>query len=162
MIRLMKMIKTLSLILVAMVTLNVASAAINVYEFDNEVDQRRFQSLISELRCPTCQNQSIAESNALSAQTMKDLTYELIVDGRSDAEIVGFMVERYGDFATYNPPVKPVTWVLWFGPVVILLLILGYVLFIRRPKETKVPSGSELSADETARLNEILQKDETL
>ncbi|HIW06308.1 MAG TPA: cytochrome c-type biogenesis protein CcmH [Candidatus Ignatzschineria merdigallinarum] len=135
-------------------------ASVNLYEFSNSVDERRFQSLTRELRCPKCQNQNIADSDAPLAQDMRDLTYDMIIDGQADAQIIAFMVERYGDFVMYNPPVKPVTWLLWFSPFVLLVLILGIVFFAkgRKKKPTTIAGTPELSSEEQARLNEILQR----
>ncbi len=135
-------------------------ASVNLYEFSNSIDERRFQSLTRELRCPKCQNQNIADSDAPLAQDMRDLTYEMIIDGQADAQIIAFMVDRYGDFVMYNPPVKPVTWLLWFSPFVLLLLILGIVFFAkgRKKKPATTVETPELSAEDQARLNEILQR----
>lgn len=136
-------------------------AGLDLYPFSNEVDERRFQSLTRELRCPKCQNQNIADSDAPLAKDLRDYTYSMILDGRADSEIIGFMVDRYGDFVTYNPPVKPVTWLLWFGPGGMLALILGYIFFFRKPKKTpEVEPTRSLSADDRARLEKILQSKE--
>ncbi|WP_239990287.1 cytochrome c-type biogenesis protein [Ignatzschineria cameli] len=146
--------------LVLLLTSGASFASVNLYEFNNPVDERRFQSLTRELRCPKCQNQNIADSDAPLAQDMRDLTYDMIIDGQADAQIINFMVERYGDFVMYNPPVKPVTWLLWFSPFVLLLLILVLVFFAKRRKpaviaETATP---ELTAEDQARLDEILTR----
>lgn len=134
-------------------------ASINLYEFNNPVDERRFQSLTRELRCPKCQNQNIADSDAPLAQDMRDLTYDMIIDGQADAQIITFMVDRYGDFVMYNPPVKPVTWLLWFSPFVLLVLILAIVFLFRGKKKEKVkPDAVTLTAEDQQRLQEILKR----
>ena len=135
-------------------------ASVNLYEFSNPIDERRFQSLTRELRCPKCQNQNIADSDAPLAQDMRDLTYDMIIDGQADAQIVAYMVDRYGDFVMYNPPVKPVTWLLWFSPFVLLVFILAIVFFAKGRKKKPVASREQavLSAEDQARLNEILQR----
>ncbi|UNM95462.1 cytochrome c-type biogenesis protein CcmH [Ignatzschineria rhizosphaerae] len=135
-------------------------ASVNLYEFSNSIDERRFQSLTRELRCPKCQNQNIADSDAPLAQDMRDLTYDMIIDGQADAQIIAFMVDRYGDFVMYNPPVKPVTWLLWFSPFVLLVFILGVVFLAkgRKRKPQVVTETTTLSAEDQARLNEILQR----
>lgn len=147
----------LFLLTFCLIALNVSYGAVNVYEFDNALDEKRFHSLISELRCPTCQNQNLAESDSLSAKAMKDLTYSLIKDGRGDGEILDIMVDRYGDFVTYNPPFKPLTWGLWLTPVIILVLLVSYVLFFRRPKEKKNLLEPYLSPTEKAKLHALLE-----
>lgn len=93
------------------------------YPFEREVDAIRFKSLSQELRCPTCQNQNIADSNSPIAKSLKDQLYQLIKDGESDQAIRIFMTDRYGDFILYSPPFKPVTYLLWFGPLMILVLM---------------------------------------
>lgn len=94
--------------------------AINAYEFASPEQENRFRVLISELRCPKCQNQTLADSDAPLARDLKDLVHEKILAGESDAQILAFMHKRYGDFILYRPPVKPSTWLLWFGPAVLL------------------------------------------
>jgi len=96
-------------------------AAIDVYEFDDPQQTEEFHVLMQELRCPKCQNQNIADSNAGLAKDIKDRAYKLLREGRSKEDITAYMVERYGDFITYRPPVTKNTWVLWFGPFVLLL-----------------------------------------
>lgn len=84
--------------------------------------EARIQSMSEVLRCLVCQNQSVAESSAGLAQDLKQQIREQIEAGRTDQEVVDYMVARYGDFVLYEPPVKPVTWLLWFGPLLLLLL----------------------------------------
>ena len=96
-------------------------------------DEARYQALINELRCLVCQNQSIAESNAPLAADLREQVRKQIEAGRSDAEIVAFLTDRYGDFVLYRPPFKARTWLLWLGPFLALLAGAGLVaLFIRR------------------------------
>lgn len=110
-----------------------AWAAIEAYEFDDPVDERRFRDLVFELRCPKCQNQNISDSNAPLAADLRRKVHDMIRDGRGDDEIVAYLVERYGDFVTYRPPLKPVTWLLWFGPFAALAAAgLGLALWVRR------------------------------
>ncbi|GGZ92691.1 cystathionine gamma-synthase [Ignatzschineria ureiclastica] len=137
-----------------------AFSSVNLYEFKNPVDEQRFQTLTRELRCPKCQNQNIADSDAPLAQDMRDLTYNMIIDGQADAQIINFMVDRYGDFVMYNPPVKPITWLLWFSPVVLLLLILALVFGVKgRKKATKTTEAvAALSEEEQSRLQKILKE----
>lgn len=109
-----------------------AMAAIDVYQFDNPQQEARFRVLTEELRCPKCQNQSIADSDADLARDMRDRVHTMIVEGKSDAEIVDYFVSRYGDFVSYRPPVNARTSVLWLIP---LLMLLGgglLILFLLR------------------------------
>lgn len=135
----------------------VAHAAIDTYEFPNEAERQRFRSLTTELRCPKCQNQDIADSNAPIAADLRKQIYEQLQQGKSDEQIVDYMVDRYGDFVRYKPPVNARTWLLWFGPAALLglgVLVVG-VLVARRRRSAVGPSAS-LSAEEQARLNQLL------
>lgn len=95
---------------------------IDVYEFDDATQEARYYALIDELRCPKCQNQNLANSDAPIAQDLKKTTYELIKAGSSDDEIRQFMQVRYGDFINYKPPINSATYVLWFLPPFVLII----------------------------------------
>lgn len=90
-------------------------------EFRDAAEERRFHALTSELRCVMCQNQSLADSNAAIAQDLRREVFHLMREGRSDAEIKAFLVERYGEFVLYRPPFAGDTLLLWLGPAVVLL-----------------------------------------
>ena len=108
-------------------------AAIDLYQFDDTAQQDRFHRLTEELRCPKCQNQSIADSDAEIARDMRERVARMIREGRSNEEIVQFFVARYGDFVSYRPPVNEPTAILWVGPVALLILGgLGILLLARR------------------------------
>jgi cytochrome c-type biogenesis protein CcmH len=111
------------------------SAAIDVYKFDDPEKEQRFHQLAFELRCPKCQNQNIADSNAEIAQDLRTKIYQMLNAGKNDNEIVDYMVERYGDFVLYEPRVKPQTYLLWYGPGLFLLLGLIVVFFIIRSRK---------------------------
>lgn len=110
-----------------------ASAAIEPLPFESELEERRFQALAEELRCTVCQNQSLIDSDAPLARDLRQVLFTQLRDGRSDQEIRQFMVDRYGDFVLYRPPMKGHTVLLWFGPVVLLLgSLAGVAVIIRR------------------------------
>lgn len=141
-----------------------ASAAIDVYEFDSKAEQERFRRLTEELRCPKCQNQNIADSDAEISLDMRELTYRMMIEeGKSNEEIVGFLVERYGDFVRYKPPVDKRTYVLWYGPFVVLglaLLVLA-VLVLRRRKTVAAASAAgkgSLSEAEQQRIQQLIEQ----
>ena len=90
--------------------------------FQSSGEEQRFHALTSELRCVMCQNQSLADSNAMVARDLRREVLGLMHDGKSDAEIKQFLVQRYGEFVLYRPRVERNTWLLWFGPA---LLVLG-------------------------------------
>lgn len=137
-----------------------AWAAIDAFEFNTPAQEQQYRTLIEELRCPKCQNQNIADSNAPLAADLRQKVYEMIQAGRDNTEIKDYMVQRYGDFVTYRPPLKPLTWPLWFGPlgsVVIVGIILG--LWIRRRSRQIEPAM--LSEAEQARLANLLEDDQS-
>lgn len=96
--------------------------------FATHEQEERFKKLTEELRCLVCQNQNLADSDALLAHDLKSEVHEMLLAGRTDEQIKQFMVERYGDFVLYRPPVQTNTYVLWLGP---LLLLLGGAWFLR-------------------------------
>ncbi|WP_373388140.1 cytochrome c-type biogenesis protein [Pseudomonas alcaligenes] len=138
----------------------VARAAIDTYEFKDEVERERFRSLTEELRCPKCQNQNIADSNAPIATDLRREIYRMLDDGRSDKEIVDFLVMRYGDFVMYKPPLDSRTWLLWYGPFGLLGLgaVVLCVLVLRRRKVERAPAQVALSAAERERLDALLKE----
>lgn len=89
--------------------------------FRDHAEETRFRALVTELRCVMCQNQSLADSNALVAQDLRREVLALMREGRSDAQIEDYLVARYGEFVLYKPRVEERTWLLWFGPVALLL-----------------------------------------
>jgi cytochrome c-type biogenesis protein CcmH len=89
--------------------------------FTNVAEEKRFHALVSELRCVMCQNQSLADSNAQIARDLRNEVLELMRRGKSDAQIKEFLVARYGEFVLYRPQVESKTWLLWFGPALVLL-----------------------------------------
>ncbi|MGX2948066.1 cytochrome c-type biogenesis protein [Frederiksenia canicola] len=115
-------------------------AAIETHQFDNAQQEADYRSLIQELRCPQCQNNNIADSNATIATDMRYKTLELLKQGKSKDEVVHYMVERYGNFVTYDPPLTPATVLLWLMP---LLLIVGGFWLIRRKKAVPQAVSSE-------------------
>ena len=137
-----------------------AHAAIDTYEFRDEVERERFRSLTAELRCPKCQNQNIADSDAPIATDLRREIYRMLDDGRSDKEIVDFLVMRYGDFVMYRPPLDSRTWLLWYGPFGLLglgAIALG-VLVLRRRKVEAAPEQAVLSSAERERLDALLKE----
>jgi cytochrome c-type biogenesis protein CcmH len=113
-------------------------------QFRDAAEEARFQALTHELRCVMCQNQSLADSNAQIAQDLRREVLVLMQQGRSDAQIKQFLVERYGEFVLYRPQVQAGTWLLWFGPL--LLLALGGLLMwrvVRRRGGRQVPLPDE-------------------
>lgn len=100
-----------------------------LYPLDTPKQDAQFTHLLRELRCLVCQNQDLADSNAGLAKDLREEVYTLVKEGKSDDEIVNYLTARYGDFILFNPPVKAVTALLWFGPL--LFLFLGIFIFWR-------------------------------
>jgi cytochrome c-type biogenesis protein CcmH len=140
--------------------IGVARAAIDTYQFKDEVERERFRGLTEELRCPKCQNQNIADSNAPIATDLRREIFRMLEEGRSDKEIVDFLVMRYGDFVMYKPPLDSRTWLLWYGPFGLLGLgaIVLAVLVLRRRKVEAAPEQVALSAAERERLDALLKQ----
>ncbi|PTQ89359.1 cytochrome c-type biogenesis protein [Agitococcus lubricus] len=130
-------------------------AAIEVYDFQTPAEERRFHALMDELRCPKCQNQNLAGSDAPIAKDLKQRTYELMQDGKSDQEIRQYMIDRYGDFISYKPPVRSTTFILWFGPFLLLVTVIAVLIWKKR---RAVAPASHLSAEESARLALLLKR----
>jgi cytochrome c-type biogenesis protein CcmH len=118
--------------------------------FRNDAEEQRFRDLTSQLRCVMCQNQSLADSNAQIAHDLRIEILRMMREGKSDAQIKQFLVERYTDFVLYQPEVKPMTWLLWFGPALVLLVGAGVVVVVVRKHGTKLPAGEprDLPEDE--------------
>ena len=116
--------------------------------------EQRFKALIAELRCLVCQNQSLADSNADLAVDMRREVHKMMEQGATDAEIVQFLVDRYGDFVRYRPPVKSTTLLLWFGPFLLLAIGLAVVLAAVRHHKTVQPQSMDKSQQQ--RVRELL------
>jgi cytochrome c-type biogenesis protein CcmH len=134
-----------------------AQAAIETYRFESPAQEARYKHLINELRCLVCQNQNLADSDAELAQDLRRKTYEMLKTGKSDREILDYMVERYGDFVLYRPPLKGTTAALWVGPFVILavgVVVLLRVITRRRDEPTETDDAAAL-----ARVERLLAAD---
>lgn len=135
--------------LIAICVLSLGSALANEAAplADDPVTEQRLISISEEMRCLVCQNESLAGSRSDLANDLRREIRILIKEGKSDDQIRSFMVERYGDFVLYRPPVKPVTWLLWIGPFVILVIgIAGLLMYLRR-RNNAVPTVTLTDAD---------------
>ena len=113
--------------------------------FESALEETRFHALTAELRCVMCQNQSLADSDAQIAVDLRREILQLIRDGRSDSEIRDFLVQRYGEFVLYRPAVSPATWLLWFGP---LLVLAGGALVVWRIAHARAPDATVAHDDQ--------------
>ncbi len=146
-------LKLITLVLLSY-SLMVVAAPIETFKFDSPKTEKVFHKLSEELRCLVCQNQNIAESNADLAKDLRLEIYTMLSNGKSEDEVIGFMVDRYGDYVLYRPPVKPLTWMLWFGPAIVFVISLIFVVrFLKRQSKRK--QVESLSEEEIERIKNL-------
>ena len=124
----------------------VHAQAIEPMPFASHAQEVRFQQLTAQLRCPMCQNETLADSNAPIARDLRNQIFQLMQQGKSDEEIKQYLVARYSDYVLYDPPLKPGTMLLWFGPLMILLGGAGVVLMAIR-KRSRAGIVADTSSD---------------
>lgn len=134
-------------------------AAVDAFEFDTPEQQERFRRMSNDFRCPMCQNTNLTGSGGGVAEDLRREVYLMIMDGKTDYEIEQFMFERYGDFIFYKPRLTTNTLLLWFGPL-LFLLIGGFIVYriIRRAQPVEREAASELDTNEKERLRRLLRK----
>ncbi|MBE9538598.1 MAG: cytochrome c-type biogenesis protein CcmH [Proteobacteria bacterium] len=137
---------------------NVSYAVIETYEFSSSSLEQRYRQLSVELRCPKCQNQNIADSNAPIAQDLRKLLYKQLEAGASDEEILDYMVSRYGEFVRYKPRFSGVTLMLWLMPVALLLGAIIILFSVLRGSRKEEAAGG-ISAEEQRQLDKLLEND---
>lgn len=141
--------------------LNLAQAAIEELDFASAQDRARYEKLVEELRCPKCTSGNLAGSDAPIAADLRAEIYKQIEAGRTDEEIQSFMTARYGDFILYRPPLKPGTVLLWFGPLLFLLVGLFIVRRMVRANNSELAgeggSDAALSSEEQRKLDALLR-----
>ncbi len=132
----------------------VAAFTLEEFAFEDPAQTDSFRDLIGKLRCLVCQNESLAGSQAGVAQDLREEVYRMMQEGKTEDDIIAFLVARYGDFVLYEPPLKPSTYLLWLGPF--LFIALGGYLLVRAIRRKQAEPEQELSADERARLKQLL------
>lgn len=131
------------------------NAAENQYQFDSASQEQLFKELTMELRCPKCQNQNIADSDAVVAKDLRDKVLELVKEGNQKQEVVDYMIDRYGYFVHYKPPVTPLTLLLWILPLA--FVIIGFVvIWVRQKRQVNTHSG--WSENDEAKLTKLIAK----
>ena len=105
--------------------------------------EQRYYDLLHSLRCLVCQNQSLADSEAGLAGDLRAEVHKMLEQGLSDAAIYTYMTDRYGDYVLYKPPIKPHTYALWFGPFMLLLLILASLLIVIKKRAKQIPPNEK-------------------
>ncbi|WP_395763749.1 cytochrome c-type biogenesis protein [Stutzerimonas balearica] len=156
------MMRSLLAVFVGLLISLVAYGAIDTYEFRDEAERERYRTLTEELRCPKCQNQNIADSNAPIAMDLRKEIFRMLEEGQSNDQIIDYLVARYGDFVRYRPPVTKTTLLLWYGPAALLILGLGVLalIIVRRRRVDSTPAAQTLTEAERQRLASLLDKKE--
>ena len=133
-------------------------AQVDTFEFDNDEQQGRFRQLSNELRCPMCQNTNLSGSTGGVAEDLRREIHRMILEGMSNEEIEQFMFERYGDFIFYKPRLRAETILLWFGPLLFLIIggFIAYGIFRRANSVDQV--AVDLDEEQEAKLNELVGK----
>lgn len=153
-------VKNLSYMLTALLCLFFSYSsfsAIDAYEFDSDEKAQQFRELTLQLRCPKCQNNSIADSNAVIAADMRAKVYELMGQDYTDQQVIDYMIDRYGNFVTYSPPINKVTLMLWIVPILFLISgAVALVILAGRRKSASVVDIDRLTQEEQVRLKQIL------
>ena len=142
------------LFLSALVPLQAKEAALLA---EDPLVEKRLIHISEELRCMVCQNESLASSRAELANDLREEVRKLIREDRSDSQIKEYLVTRYGDFVLYKPEVKPLTWVLWFGPFLLLVLAIVGMAYYLRQRQSAQNSRSALSDEDRRKVQEILK-----
>lgn len=144
-----------ALLFALLVLPGVALGVIEIAPLSNEELEGRYRDLIEELRCPKCQNQNLADSNAPIATDLRAQVRKLLEEGKSDEEIIGYLVHRYGDFVHYRPALNRNTLLLWFIPGALFLLGVVAIWIVVRSRRSVLAPESELSSEELQRLREL-------
>ena len=150
--------KSLFWVLLTCACLNTSFAKDAAPLADDPVVEQRLISISEEMRCLVCQNESLAGSRSDLANDLRREIRILIQEGKSDDQIRAFMVERCGDFVLYRPPVKPITWLLWIGPFVILVIGIAVLLRYLRRRNQNMPSTT-LSEADNQKIDALLNQD---
>lgn len=135
-----------------------AFAGLEVREFSSPEQEQRYKKLIDELRCLVCQNQNLADSNSQLAQDLRNKVYEMVTTNQTDEQVAEYMVSRYGEYVLYNPPLNPVTSILWIGPFVVLIIaVLLLLLYIQKRNKTRPVN---LTDEDHKRSRQLLDEDD--
>ncbi|TMO69528.1 cytochrome c-type biogenesis protein [Pseudoalteromonas aurantia] len=140
------------LMMLAMVMSLAVYSAEDKYEFSTPERAATFKELTHELRCPKCQNQNIADSDAIVAKDLRDKVVTLVHDGKSKQEVIDYMIDRYGYFVHYQPPVTPATIILWVLPILIVIIGFGFIVF----RQKKASRKQNWSTDDEKKLAKLI------
>ena len=154
----MKMLSSLPALVLGLMLSVSAFAAIDTYQFASPEQEQAYRDITAQLRCPKCQNTNIAASDSIIAADMRTKVFQLLKEGQDRQQIVAYMVARYGNFVTYEPPVTPSTLILWLGPVLVVL-IGGAMIFMRarRGPVSSRTASQQMPEQERQRLAQLLK-----
>jgi len=142
-----------------MLSFNSQASPVETFKFKDEATNLRFQILSKELRCPKCQNQNLADSNSPIAADLRLVVYKQLQEGKSDQEIIDYMVYRYGDFVLYRPRLNNKTFILWFAPLALFVIFAGAIVYIiRKRSKATIENTTGLSIEEQKSLDNLLKK----
>jgi len=133
-------------------------AGVEIQRFENAQQQQQYKKLIDELRCLVCQNQNLADSDAELAQDLRKKVATMIVDNKTEDEIIDYMVARYGDFVLYRPPFKLQTLLLWLGPF--LILVIGVMVLLRFIRKQQAGVVDEVADEQVEKARDMLEQQE--
>jgi len=135
-------------------------ARIELNEFENKQQEELYNKMIAELRCLVCQNQNLADSNAELAVDLREKTYKMVRENKSESDIVDYMVNRYGDFVLYKPPFKFNTLLLWIGPFFLLAFAVYYAVKIIRGSANKAQAETPQAQADHESIRKLLEQDD--
>ena len=152
------------LALILLVATESANATLESFDFTDSVSEQRFRGLIEELRCLVCQNESLLASQADLARDLREEVYTMMAEGKTDAEVITFLVDRYGNFVLYKPPLNPSTFILWFGPFALLLLSAAVLCrnIYRRSRTVDTPLSDKDRKRVSQLLGDVAERDEAV
>lgn len=154
----MKKLRALPALLLGVALSFSAFAAIDTYQFKSPQQEQDYREITAQLRCPKCQNTNIAASDSIIAADMRTKVFQLLNEGQDRQQIVAYMVARYGNFVTYEPPVMPSTLILWLGPVLVVIIGAGMIFMrARRRAVLRENNSEEMSQQEKQRLAQLLK-----
>ncbi len=154
----MKILRALPALMLGVALSFSAFAAIDTYQFESPQQEQDYREITAQLRCPKCQNTNIAASDSIIAADMRTKVFQLLNEGQDRQQIVAYMVARYGNFVTYEPPVTPSTLILWLGPVLVVIIGAGMIFMRSRRRAVVSETGTEeMSEQEKQRLAQLLK-----
>lgn len=154
----MRLVSSLPALLLGMLLSVSAFAAIDTYQFKSPEQEQAYREITAQLRCPKCQNTNITASDSIIAADMRTKVFQLLNEGQDRQQIVAYMVARYGNFVTYEPPVIPSTFILWLGPVLVIIIGTGMIFMrSRRGAAHTESTTTSMSEHKRQRLAQLLK-----